>query len=80
MQVIKDPIGSKGARLSAQVSIAGRMLVFLPHDRHIGISQKIGSPELREQLRGRMHALVGDERRAAASSCAPMPKKPPTPN
>ncbi|MGL6112912.1 MAG: ribonuclease G [Rubrivivax sp.] len=61
VQVIKDPIGSKGARLSAQVSIAGRMLVFLPHDRHIGISQKIGSAELREQLRGRMHALVGDE-------------------
>jgi ribonuclease G len=51
VQVIKDPIGSKGARLSAQVSIAGRMLVFLPHDRHIGISQKIGSPELRKRPR-----------------------------
>ena len=50
VQVIKDAIGSKGARLSAQVSIAGRMLVFLPHDNHIGISQKIGSHELREQL------------------------------
>ncbi len=60
VQVIKDPIGSKGARLSAQVSIAGRMLVFLPHDKHIGISQKIGSAELREQLRTRMHALVGE--------------------
>ncbi|HYN61899.1 MAG TPA: ribonuclease G [Rubrivivax sp.] len=59
VQVIKDPIGSKGARLSAQVSIAGRMLVFLPHDRHIGISQKIGPAEAREQLRARMHALVG---------------------
>src|SRR5574337_72046 len=61
VQVIKDPIGSKGARLSAQVSIAGRMLVFLPHDRHIGISQKIGSSEAREQLRARMQALAGDE-------------------
>jgi ribonuclease G len=60
VQVIKDPIGTKGARLSAQVSIAGRMLVFLPHDKHIGISQKIGSAELREQLRTRMQALVGD--------------------
>jgi ribonuclease G len=60
VQVIKDPIGTKGARLSAQVSIAGRMLVFLPHDRHIGISQKIGSAELREQLRSRMQALVAD--------------------
>ena len=61
VQVIKDPIGTKGARLSAQVSIAGRMLVFLPHDRHIGISQKIGSAELREQLRSRMQALVTEQ-------------------
>ncbi len=59
VQVIKDPIGTKGARLSTQVSIAGRMLVHLPQDNHIGISQKIGSPELREQLRQRMVALVG---------------------
>jgi ribonuclease G len=59
VQVIKDPIGTKGARLSTQVSIAGRMLVHLPQDNHIGISQKIGSPELREQLRQRMAALVG---------------------
>jgi ribonuclease G len=59
VQVIKDPIGSKGARLSTQVSIAGRMLVHLPQDQHIGISQKIGSPETREQLRARMQALVG---------------------
>jgi ribonuclease G len=58
VQVIKDPIGTKGARLSAQVSIAGRMLVFLPHDKHIGISQKIGSAELREQLRARMQVLA----------------------
>jgi ribonuclease G len=60
VQVIKDPIGTKGARLSAQISIAGRLLVFLPQDGRIGISQKIGSHELREQLRQRMQALVGD--------------------
>ena len=58
VQVIKDPIGTKGARLSTQISIAGRLLVFLPQDDHIGISQKIGSHELREQLRTRMNALV----------------------
>ncbi|MEO7338875.1 MAG: ribonuclease G [Caldimonas sp.] len=61
VQVIKDPIGTKGARLSTQISIAGRLLVFLPQDDHIGISQKIGSPELREQLRARMNALVRPE-------------------
>ena len=60
VQVIKDPIGSKGARLTSQISIAGRLLVFLPQDDRIGISQKIGSAELREQLRSRMQALVGE--------------------
>jgi ribonuclease G len=60
VQVIKDAIGTKGARLSTQVSIAGRLLVFLPHDDHIGISQKIGSPEARDALRVRMQALAGD--------------------
>ena len=60
VQVIKDAIGTKGARLSTQVSIAGRMLVFLPHDSHIGISQKIGSAELRESLRARVTALAAD--------------------
>ncbi len=58
VQVIKDPIGTKGARLSTQISIAGRLLVFLPQDDHIGISQKIGSHELREQLRARMSVLA----------------------
>ena len=37
VQVVKDPIGTKGARLSTQISIAGRFLVHLPHDPHIGI-------------------------------------------
>ena len=61
VQVVKDPIGTKGARLSTQVSIAGRLLVHLPQDNHLGISQKIGSPELREQLRQRLNTLVGRE-------------------
>jgi ribonuclease G len=56
VQVIKDPIGSKGARLSSQISLAGRQLVFLPQDDHIGISQKI-SPEQRESLRARVQKL-----------------------
>ena len=45
VQVIKDPIGTKGARLSTQVSIAGRMLVYLPQEKHIGISQRIDEAE-----------------------------------
>ncbi len=57
VQVLKDPIGSKGARLTAQISIAGRLLVFLPQDVHIGVSQKI-PPTQREALRLRVLALA----------------------
>jgi ribonuclease G len=59
VQVIKDPIGSKGARLSTQISVAGRLLVFLPQDDHIGVSQKI-PPEQREAFRKRLTQLVGE--------------------
>ena len=58
VQVVKDPIGSKGARLSTQVSIAGRLLVYLPQDPHIGISQRIEDEVEREHLRERVHALL----------------------
>src|SRR5688572_11527126 len=58
VQVVKDPIGSKGARLSTQVSIAGRLLVYLPQDPHIGISQRIEDEAERELLRERVHALL----------------------
>jgi ribonuclease G len=57
VQVIKDPIGTKGARLSSQISIAGRLLVFLPQDQHIGVSQKIPF-EQREALRTRLQGLA----------------------
>jgi ribonuclease G len=58
VQVIKDPIGTKGARLSTQVSLAGRLLVYLPQDSHIGISQRIEDEAEREQLRGRLQHLL----------------------
>ncbi len=58
VQVIKDPIGSKGARLSTQISIAGRLLVYLPGDQHIGISQRIEDEVEREHLREKVHTLM----------------------
>ncbi|SMC28968.1 ribonuclease G [Andreprevotia lacus DSM 23236] len=61
VQVIKDPIGTKGARLSTQISIAGRFLVFLPQEHHIGISQRIEDDSERSQLRGRMEKLLDGE-------------------
>lgn len=62
VQVLKDPLGTKGARLSTQISIAGRLLVYLPQDKHIGISQRIEDEADREALRTRLTGLVpGDE-------------------
>ena len=61
VQVIKDPIGTKGARLSTQISIAGRMLVYLPQDPHIGISQRIEYEAERELLREKVQRLLAPE-------------------
>lgn len=58
VQVIKDPIGTKGARLSTQISIAGRLLVHLPQDPHIGVSQRIADETGRHQLRERIQRLM----------------------
>ena len=58
VQVLKDPLGSKGARLTTQMSIAGRMLVYLPQERHIGISQRIEGEAERDKLRSRIQSLL----------------------
>ncbi|HMX15984.1 MAG TPA: ribonuclease G [Rhodocyclaceae bacterium] len=58
VQVLKDPIGTKGARLSTQISIAGRLLVYLPQEKHIGISQRIEGEAEREQLRSTIQSLL----------------------
>jgi ribonuclease G len=58
VQVVKDPIGTKGARLSTQVSLAGRTLVYLPQDAHIGVSQRIENEADRAQLREMLTRLV----------------------
>jgi ribonuclease G len=58
VQVIKEPIGSKGARLSTQISIAGRLLVYLPQESHIGVSQRIGNEAERESLRLRLQQIL----------------------
>ena len=57
-QALKDPIGTKGARLTTQISVAGRLLVYLPHEKHIGISQRIEDEAAREALRTRIQTLI----------------------
>jgi ribonuclease G len=51
VQVVKEPIGSKGARLTSNVSIAGRYLVLLPNSSHRGVSRKIEDRAVRDRLK-----------------------------
>src|SRR5437762_307999 len=51
VQVVKEPLGTKGARLTSHVTMAGRFLVFMPTVDHVGVSRKIESREERSRLR-----------------------------
>lgn len=51
VQVVKEPIGTKGARLTSNISIAGRYLVLLPNSSHRGVSRKIEDRNARERLK-----------------------------
>ena len=51
VQVVKDPIGTKGARLTTHISLPGRFLVYLPNVRHHGVSRRITDEEERTRLR-----------------------------
>src|SRR4029450_4613966 len=58
VQVLKDPMGHKGARLTRQVTLPGRFLVFLPGVDHVGVSRRIEDEEERERLRGVVQDLA----------------------
>lgn len=51
VQVVKDPFSNKGARLTTHVSLAGRFVVYMPFDKHYGVSKKIEHPAERQRLK-----------------------------
>ncbi len=57
VQVVKEPIGTKGARLTSNLSIAGRYLVLLPNNPHRGVSRKIEDRSMRENLKKLIRAF-----------------------
>ncbi len=57
VQVSKEPIGTKGARVTSHVSLPGRYVVYLPTVEHIGISKRIGSDKERGRLREAIEAM-----------------------
>ena len=52
VQVAKEPLGTKGARLTSNITMPGRFLVFMPTVDHVGVSRKIDSRQERSRLRG----------------------------
>lgn len=62
VQVIKDPMGTKGARLTTQLSLPSRFLVYLPGVSSIGVSLRIDNDEERSRLRGLVEQLLEGDR------------------
>lgn len=61
VQVAKDPIGSKGARLTTHLTLPSRHLVYLPRNAHIGISLRLESEEERERLQASLQRCLEQE-------------------
>jgi ribonuclease G len=60
VQVLKDPLGTKGARLTTQLTVPSRYLVLMPSARNIGISQKVEDEAERQRLKDIVTGLAGD--------------------
>lgn len=58
VQIVKEPISTKGSRLTAEISLAGRNLVLLPFADKISVSQKISSHEEKRRLENLMHSIL----------------------
>lgn len=57
VQIAKEPIGQKGARITSHIALPGRYIVYMPTVEHIGVSRKIGTDEERQRLRRTLHQL-----------------------
>ncbi|MCI0339143.1 MAG: Rne/Rng family ribonuclease [Acidobacteria bacterium] len=57
VQIAKEPIGQKGARITSHIALPGRYIVYMPTVEHIGVSRKIGTDEERQRLKRTLHQL-----------------------
>jgi ribonuclease G len=76
VQIAKEPIGQKGARITSHIALPGRYIVYMPTVEHIGVSRKIGTDEERQRLKRTLHQLRGESAagggfivRTAANGC-----------
>jgi ribonuclease G len=58
VQIVKEPISTKGPRLTSEISLAGRNMVLIPFNNKISISQKISEPEEKKRLRNLIESII----------------------
>jgi len=61
VQISKEPISTKGPRVTAQISLAGRFLVYIPDSSKVGVSRKIGSSAERSRLKEQVQSILPDK-------------------
>ena len=61
VQVVKDPLGTKGARLTTDITIPSRYLVLTPRSNHVGVSQRIDDEKERDRLKRQLREVVDDQ-------------------
>ncbi len=61
VQIAKEPIAQKGARITSHIALPGRYIVYMPTVEHIGVSRKIGTDEERQRLRRTLHQLRAED-------------------
>jgi len=61
VQISKEPISTKGPRVTAQISLAGRFLVYIPDSSRVGVSRKIGAGAERQRLKEQVGAILPDK-------------------
>ena len=61
VQISKEPISTKGPRVTAQISLAGRFLVYIPDSSKVGVSRKIGSSAERARLKEQVQAILPEK-------------------
>jgi len=74
VQITKEQLGTKGARLTTHISLPGRYLVLMPTSKRIGVSRRIGEDEERRRIKTLLHEIklpkdVGLIARTAAEGC-----------
>jgi Rne/Rng family ribonuclease len=72
VQIAKEPIAKKGARITSHIALPGRFLVFMPTVTHVGVSRKIASDEERHRLKRILFTSAA--KHPAASLCGPQQK------